>query len=398
MRQRRSSAWPVGDGTSGRRLATMPRRFEAVRRLPKPDQAHPVRCVQVIGEGLFHGVLNRERKRASRSNQPLFVLLLTCGGQRLSAGCSTWDGVIQALAATTRETDVVGWVETGNTLGVVLTEVQPLSASDASELASRVRRELENRLAPEATEGMSVQVHADLQIGDDAALQGAEPLPPPLIPPRQRAAMHQIMKRGLDVVGSVALLTVASPLFLVLAALVKLTSRGPVFFKQARIGHMAKPFTMLKFRSMRVNADIGLHQKFVADFIKSKGAGDQVPAGGLFKLTKDPRLTPVGRILRKTSLDELPQLWNVLRGEMSLVGPRPPLHYEVVQYQPWHRRRLFEAKPGLTGLWQVTGRSRTTFDDMVRLDLRYAKTSSLSTDLKILLATPAAVIVGKGAC
>ena len=105
----------------------------------------------------------------------------------------------------------------------------------------------------------------------------------------------------------------------------------------------------------------------------------------------------MGKILRKTSLDELPQLWNVARGDMSLVGPRPPLHYEVAEYKPWHRRRVLEAKPGITGLWQVSGRSRTTFDDMVRLDLRYARVPSLWTDIKILLATPAAVIAGKGA-
>jgi lipopolysaccharide/colanic/teichoic acid biosynthesis glycosyltransferase len=118
----------------------------------------------------------------------------------------------------------------------------------------------------------------------------------------------------------------------------------------------------------------------------------------LFKIVDDPRVTAVGRMLRKTSFDELPQLWNVLRGDMSLVGPRPPLHYEVEQYEPWHRRRVLEVKPGITGLWQVSGRSRTTFDEMVRLDLRYAKTCSLWTDIKILLATPAAVISGKGAC
>ncbi len=109
-------------------------------------------------------------------------------------------------------------------------------------------------------------------------------------------------------------------------------------------------------------------------------------------------MTPIGQFLRKTSLDELPQFWNVLRGDMSLVGPRPPLAYEVQQYKPWHYRRVLEAKPGITGLWQVTGRSRTTFDDMVRLDLRYARTWSVWTDVKILLATPRAVISGKGAC
>jgi lipopolysaccharide/colanic/teichoic acid biosynthesis glycosyltransferase len=118
----------------------------------------------------------------------------------------------------------------------------------------------------------------------------------------------------------------------------------------------------------------------------------------VFKLTNDTRITPIGHILRKTSLDELPQLWNVVIGEMSLVGPRPPLKYEVDQYKGWHLRRVLDAKPGVTGLWQVTGRSRTTFDEMVRLDLRYVRTYSLWTDLKILLATPRAVIAGKGAC
>jgi lipopolysaccharide/colanic/teichoic acid biosynthesis glycosyltransferase len=155
---------------------------------------------------------------------------------------------------------------------------------------------------------------------------------------------------------------------------------------------------MLKFRTMHSDADQRLHHEFVSSFIKVNGHVHKLGNNGLFNLANDPRITPVGRMLRKTSLDELPQLWNVLRGDMSLVGPRPPLPYEMEQYQPWHRRRVLDAKPGLTGLWQVAGRSRTTFDEMVRLDLRYARTRSLWTDIKILLATPAAVISGKGAC
>jgi lipopolysaccharide/colanic/teichoic acid biosynthesis glycosyltransferase len=154
---------------------------------------------------------------------------------------------------------------------------------------------------------------------------------------------------------------------------------------------------MLKFRTMHVNADSKIHQEYVSSLIKAKAASHGTSGEQVFKLTADPRVTPIGRILRKTSIDELPQLINVLRGEMSLVGPRPPLHYEVEQYQRWHCRRVLEAKPGLTGLWQVAGRSRTTFDEMVRLDLRYARTRSLWTDIKILLATPGAVFAGKGA-
>jgi lipopolysaccharide/colanic/teichoic acid biosynthesis glycosyltransferase len=164
---------------------------------------------------------------------------------------------------------------------------------------------------------------------------------------------------------------------------------------------------------MHVNADHSLHRDYVTSFINSSSINSSINKSSInnssiqrqepgqpamFKITNDPRVTPVGRMLRKTSLDELPQLWNVVRGEMSLVGPRPPLPYELEQYKPWHCRRILEAKPGMTGLWQVVGRSRTTFDDMVRLDLRYAKICSLRTDLKILLATPRAVISGKGAC
>jgi lipopolysaccharide/colanic/teichoic acid biosynthesis glycosyltransferase len=149
---------------------------------------------------------------------------------------------------------------------------------------------------------------------------------------------------------------------------------------------------------MYVNNDSAVHQQFVTDFIKTSAAKKDSSDAAPFKIKNDPRVTRVGRILRKTSLDELPQLWNVFRGDMSLVGPRPPLFYELEQYRSWHWRRVLEAKPGVTGLWQVTGRSRTTFDEMVRLDLRYVRTRNFWTDVRILLATPRAVVTGKGAC
>ncbi len=194
------------------------------------------------------------------------------------------------------------------------------------------------------------------------------------------------------------MLGLLSPLLLLVGVLVKLTSRGKVLFRQVRIGENSKPFTMLKFRTMQSNADHKIHQDFVSSFIKGRAQVHGPGQNGFFKITNDPRVTSIGRFLRSTSLDELPQLWNVLRGDMSLVGPRPPLPYELEQYEPWHRRRVLDAKPGVTGLWQVTGRSRTTFDEMVRLDLRYARTRSLWTDIKILLATPGAALSKKGAC
>src|SRR4029077_3694145 len=205
-------------------------------------------------------------------------------------------------------------------------------------------------------------------------------------------------KRAVDVVGSIVALILLAPVFLAIALAVKATSEGPILFRQRRIGQFGKPFTFIKFRSMYANNDPRIHQEYVAKLIAGKdGLKQSGKEGGVFKLTNDPRITPIGRFLRKSSLDELPQFLNVLVGEMSLVGPRPPVPYEFEAYHIWHKRRVLEVKPGITGLWQVHGRSKTTFDEMVRLDLQYARNVSLRTDLSILLATPRAVLSGKGA-
>ncbi len=180
-----------------------------------------------------------------------------------------------------------------------------------------------------------------------------------------------------------------------------MSSKGPVFFKQRRVGQDGKPFTFLKFRSMHVDNDSSIHREYVTQLIA--GQAQRNPANGngdgcrCLQAHKRRRITPVGAFLRRSSLDELPQLLNVLRGEMSLVGPRPPIPYELAAYQTWHRRRVLEVKPGITGLWQVNGRSRVKFDEMVRLDLRYAETWSPWLDIKILLRTPRAVLEGQGA-
>jgi lipopolysaccharide/colanic/teichoic acid biosynthesis glycosyltransferase len=177
------------------------------------------------------------------------------------------------------------------------------------------------------------------------------------------------------------------------------TSPGPAILKQIRIGKRGLPFNLYKFRSMYCNAEDRVHRDYVTRLIS--GDHESINQGAatkpLYKMKDDPRVTRVGRIIRKTSMDELPQLLNVLKGEMSLVGPRPPLPYEAEKYQPWHLRRVLEAKPGLTGLWQVDGRSKTSFDDMVRMDLRYARASSLMLDLKILIKTVKVVLRGDGA-
>ena len=208
-----------------------------------------------------------------------------------------------------------------------------------------------------------------------------------------------IVKRGIDIVGGGLLLIVLSPLFAAIALAIKLASKGPVIFEQERMGQFGKSFKCLKFRTMYTNNDPKIHREYVQSFIAGKTeSGPRNNAEPVvYKITNDPRVTPIGKLLRKTSLDEFPQLWNVLRGEMSLVGPRPPVRYEFEVYDVWHRRRVFEVKPGITGLWQVSGRSRTCFDDMVRLDLRYSQSWSLWLDVKILLATPLAIVEGDGA-
>jgi lipopolysaccharide/colanic/teichoic acid biosynthesis glycosyltransferase len=184
-----------------------------------------------------------------------------------------------------------------------------------------------------------------------------------------------------------------------IAAIIKLTSKGPVIFEQERLGRFGARFKCLKFRTMFTNNDPKIHQEFIQQFISGKEecGKENESQQAVYKIRNDPRVTPIGAFLRKTSLDELPQFWNVLRGEMSLVGPRPPVPYEFEIYDIWHRRRVLDIKPGVTGLWQVSGRSRTRFDDMVRLDLRYCQTWSLWLDLKILISTPRAVFGGDGA-
>jgi len=197
---------------------------------------------------------------------------------------------------------------------------------------------------------------------------------------------EHVLKRTLDLVVASVCLVLFAPLMCLIALAIKLDSPGPVLFKQVRVGKDGKEFVMYKFRSMKEGAEEELEE------LRKFNEAD----GPIFKIKDDPRCTRVGRFLRRTSLDELPQLYNVLRGEMSIVGPRPPLPSEVAQYREWHRKRL-EVSPGMTGLWQVSGRSHLSFDEMVLLDLYYIENWSPLLDLKILLRTIPKVIFGDGA-
>lgn len=205
------------------------------------------------------------------------------------------------------------------------------------------------------------------------------------------------MKRAFDLGFASLMLLVAGPVMLVIALMVKRSSSGPVLFVQERLGRDGTPFNFYKFRSMKHNSDDAIHREFAAMFISGDddSCSDDNSGEKVFKMKGDPRITAIGAFLRKTSLDELPQLFNILRGDMTLVGPRPPIAYEIENYQPWHMERL-KAVPGLTGLWQVSGRSSVSFDEMVRLDIRYINEWSLWKDIVIIAKTLPVVVKGTG--
>ena len=349
--------------------------------------------LHVMGEDIFRSVLIRERKRSDRSNRPFVLLVLD-----MPADGRWWRHAIEALAVVRRGTDIVGWLRHQHSLALMMPCGEGRTESGARAVEDAVRCELAKRLDAATLNLVSIglHTHAGRHAAGDSGAASVDSLLV-VLASRQAPSAVVLAKRALDIVGSLALLVFLAPVFLIVAAIVKLTSPGPVFFSQTRVGERARPFRMLKFRTMRSDADDRLHREYVSSLIAAEAQGSG-GGGVMFKMTNDPRVTPIGRVLRKTSLDELPQFINVLFGTMSLVGPRPPIPYEVEQYKAWHQRRVLDAKPGITGLWQVTGRSRTTFDEMVRLDLRYARTCSIWTDIKILLATPRAVLSGKGAC
>jgi len=194
------------------------------------------------------------------------------------------------------------------------------------------------------------------------------------------------VKRLLDLLVSAAALLVSAPVLLICILALRRDSPGPILFRQERIGERGRPFTILKLRSMYHMVDSEVHRQYMATYIQGQAVAQDTNGTEIYKLVNDPRITPVGRWLRRTSLDELPQLWNVLRGDMSLVGPRPPIRYEVEHYKSGHLIRL-AVKPGITGLWQVSGRNSTTFEEMIALDLESVRRASLALDLSILVKT-----------
>lgn len=377
----------------------------SVNRAPAVDEAlfeAEASKREMMSEKSFKNMIAIERKRTERSREPFLLMLLEAGnpeGSELNAAVLA--SIASALISRSRETDIVGWYSHGLTVGVIFTG---LEGGDKNVIVSTILTRVKMILQEELNFNQFSQLKISFHFFPDwEHPQEANPSDPALYPdvmkPGKRKKSLLFLKRMIDLVGSGLLLVLFAPVLLVIAAAIKVSSPGPVLFRQQRVGQYGKCFTFLKFRSMYVNNDSQIHQKFVTELI----AGDaektpgQTNQKGIYKIQHDHRITPLGKFLRRTSLDELPQLLNVLRGEMSLVGPRPAIPYELAAYQAWHRRRVLQAKPGITGLWQVTARSRVRFDEMVRMDLRYATAWSPWLDIKILLLTPLAVVRGTGA-
>lgn len=346
-------------------------------------------------EPFFHEMLGLEKKRSERSQKEFLLILIDI--QKLvllKRKNGSVKKLIRILNYFSRETDIKGWYKENRIVGIIYTGITYMSIDSIIE---KVKTEIAQELTAEQAEAINIDYYLFPEKGNKSEsrdLNTNSMFYNSLTLRNSSGRGLAIAKRGIDIFGSVFGILLFSPLIICICACIKLFSKGPVFFRQKRIGYGGAEFTLYKFRSMRVDNDNSTHKDFVKNFINGKSGDSQ---DGVYKMKDDPRITPIGKLLRKTSLDELPQFFNVLLGDMSLVGPRPALAYEVAEYDIWHKRRVFEAKPGITGIWQVKGRSKTTFDDMVRMDIQYIKKCSIVRDLILIFRTPFALLMTKGA-
>lgn len=339
----------------------------------------------IYPEKVFVRLVEYEKLRSDRYDTPLSLVATRVGG------CSDDDdaaaaAVVHTLAQRVRKTDAIGWLDDGR-IGVLLPATD---AAGAQAFAGSLKRELRlpcgeitvtthpalssSGVRPGGNGSGNGRPHQDLR---EDAPAGAAPA---------AASFEQtfvrpipVWKRALDISGAGAGIILLAPLFAAVALFIKLVSPGPAFFTQPRVGRGGREFRFIKFRTMHPDNDQSLHNKHAASFIRSNGSMEKLDE-------HDPRIIFGGRVLRTLCIDELPQLYNVLRGEMSLVGPRPCIPYEAAEYRRWHRHR-FSILPGLTGLWQVSGKNKLSFAEMIRLDIRYERTMSPGLDVVIILRT-----------
>ncbi|MFH0810088.1 MAG: sugar transferase [Pseudomonadota bacterium] len=350
--------------------------------------------------------LEEERSRAERSSLPLSVILCDLGRVEESFGAARGfehflGGLCRWLQGSLRRVDVRGWYDASQV--AILLPATPHEGAECvlERLAGWLEAELRQKKCPEVADPRRLlQLATYPDCVRRRAARRVEAGLPSFAGGPSLGGVNRIIKRGLDIgIGSIMLL-LSLPAVVLIGMAIRLTSPGPAIYRQVRLGEGGGPFNYYKFRSMHMANDDTGHREYTRRLIS--GEVETINNGEVgnlcLKLRRDPRVTALGRFLRRSSLDELPQLINVLKGDMSLVGPRPPIPYETEHYRDWHLRRILAAKPGMTGLWQVRSRSSSSFDEMVRLDLCYADSWSIWADLKILFQTIPAVLSAKGAC
>ncbi len=323
-------------------------------------------------------MLERERARADRSGHEFALAIFDF--RTLTANDDVLVKLVRLLIQRARATDVVGWMG-GRRIGVLLPDTP---AAGAWKLIADVRQALADSFqTPEGfVHAYPSQKHSNGNGHAEPKQVRAHATYPEPIGAFQK---HPLWKRGMDILIALLALILLSPLLLIIALIIKFSSPGPVLFKQERLGYLQKPFIFWKFRTMNADSDKTPHQQYLEKLIH-----EDIPMTKL-DAQDDPRIFPFGKFLRQTYLDELPQLVNVLLGDMSLVGPRPSLAYEAKQYPPWYNGR-FDAVPGMTGLWQVSGKNNMTFKDMIRRDINYARNRSFWLDLEILAKTVPVIV------
>ncbi len=348
-------------------------------------------------ESYFKKLLVRERKRSERTKQPFLLMLLDVGEFMEKGTKKEFSSFHSMLYDSSREIDIKGWFESDRIAGIIFTDI---TDDKRWMLINRMKERIKESLSENHLNMIKIKTYyfpeQEMEYESDESSLDTSVLYADIKEDYNSNRLSYRIKRIGDLSITVSGVIILSPLFLIIAALIKLTSKGPVFYMQERVGFRGKRFSIFKFRTMHENNDTSTHKKFVTDMIKGRDVAQQKEGQKVYKLTDDPRVTKIGSFLRKTSLDELPQLINVITGDMALVGPRPPIPYEFEEYALWHRRRIMEITPGITGIWQVYGRSLTTFDGMVRMDIQYMKKWTPWLDFKLILMTPISMVFSRG--
>ncbi len=359
---------------------------------PFPDDSGTSFPPILQSQDIFLFLCEYERKRAQRTGDSYTLILIDISG--LEPTTDKKLSVERCLFHTTRNYDWKGWYRAGQTIGIIFTGLDESAEKTLKERLLNAFRASSIIIHPDRILASTYHISKD---NKETVSPEEKPVWNPIVmcQDSDMSLGSKIQKRCIDVFGATLGILLFMPLFITIALLIKLSSKGPVFFIQERIGKNGKPFRLFKFRSMKVDCDDSIHRDFVRKLIRGENILD-ADGNEIYKIRKDPRITPLGHILRKTSLDELPQFFNVLKGDMSLVGPRPAIPYEVAQYNHWHCRRI-TAKPGITGFWQVEGRSFTSFDGMVRMDIHYIENWSVLMDLQLIFKTPLIIFSSRGA-